>query len=117
MITEDKAPQARVPTELGEEIGGKGRIYFENVVIDNILDALLELSASVWAHRDRVSVLEKVLEDRGIAVSDAIEAHTPDTDELARRAAERDAFVERIYGAFLRRPTHDIGQSAGTGKE
>ena len=116
-MADDKIEQERVPAELGEEIGGRGRVYFENVVIDNILDALLELSASVWAHRDRVSVLEKVLEDRGIDVTEAIEAHTPEADELKRRGEERDAFVQRIYGAFLRRPTHDIGKSAELNKE
>lgn len=117
MALDDTAEKERVPAELGEEIGGRGRVYFENVVIDNILDAMLELSASVWAHRDRVAVLEKVLEQRGIDVTEAIETHTPDQDELKRRGQERDAFVERIYGAFLRRPTHNIGQSAEMNKE
>lgn len=118
MLTKDeRTEESRVPQELGEEVGGRGRVYFESVVIDNILDALLELSASVWAHRDRVVVLEKVLAERGIDVSEAIEAHMPEQDELARRAKERDEFVERIFGAFLRRPTHDIGKAAETSKE
>ena len=117
MLSEDKTSESAVPEELGEEIGGRGRVYFDDVVIDNILDALLELSASVWAHRDRVAVLEKVLAERGIDVSEAIEAHLPDEDELARRAQERDAFVERVFGAFLRRPTHEIGLAADTSKE
>lgn len=97
-----------VPADLGEEIGGNGRVYFENVVIDNLLDALLELSAAAWAHHDRVLVLEKVLAKKGIAVSEEIELHLPDADELAARAAERDAYVQRIFGSFLRRPTGDL---------
>ncbi len=97
-----------VPADLGEEIGGKGRVYFENVVIDNLIDAMLELAGAAWAHHDRVLVLEKVLEKKGIAVTDEIEAHLPDGDELAARAAERDAYVERIFGSFLRRPTGDL---------
>jgi len=109
--------QPRVPEKFGDEIGGRGRVYFENVVIDNVLDALLELSATVYAHRDRVSVLEKVLEERGIAVSDAIEAHVPSEAELAIRAKERSAMVERVFGAFLRRPTHHIGDAVDTSKE
>ena len=103
-----------VPADLGEEIGGNGRVYFENVVIDNMLDALLELSAAAWAHHDRVLVLEKVLEAKGIAVSDDIEAHLPGPEELAARAQERDKYVQRIFGAFLRRPTGDLpGRDTG----
>jgi hypothetical protein len=117
MTDQDTKRQPRVPEQLGQEIGGRGRVYFENVVIDNILDALLELSATVYAHRDRVAVLEKVLEEKGIAVSDAIEAHVPDEAELAVRAEERSAMVERIFGAFLRRPTHQIGDAAEMPKE
>lgn len=97
-----------VPHTLGEEIGGNGRVYFENVVIDNLIDALLELSGAVWTHHDRVLVLEKVLAAKGIDVTDAIEAHVPDDAEIAARAAERDAYVQRIFGSFIRRPTGDL---------
>ncbi len=97
-----------VPEVFGEAIGGKGTVYFENVVIDNLIDAVLELSAATWAHHDRVLVLEKVLEAKGISVSDEIEAHLPNDAEIAARAAERDAYVQRIFGSFLRRPTGDL---------
>lgn len=97
-----------VPQTLGEEIGGNGRVYFENVVVDNLIDALLELSAAVWTHHDRVLVLEKVLAAKGVDVTDAIEAHLPDEAEIAARAAERDAYVQGIFGSFIRRPTGDL---------
>lgn len=105
---DDETRKTEVPKELGNEIGGNGRVYFDNVVIDNMLDALLELSATVWTHHDRVIVLEKILAAKGIDVSEEIEAHLPDEAEIAARTAERDAFVERIFGAFLRRPTSDL---------
>lgn len=101
----DDKPAIEVPETLGEEIGGPGRAYFDDVVIDNILDALLELSAAVWTYHDRVNVLETVLAEKGIEVSDAIEAHVPSAEEIARREKERMALVDRVFGAFLRRPT------------
>ncbi|MEL7188188.1 MAG: hypothetical protein AAGK17_01435 [Pseudomonadota bacterium] len=101
-----------IPQDLGDEIGGRGRVYFDDVVIDNMMDALLELSAAVWTNHDRVLVLEKILEEKGIEVSQAIEAHVPDDEEIARRAEARDAFVDQVFGAFLRRPTHHIGEAA-----
>jgi hypothetical protein len=94
-----------VPATLGEEIGGAGKSYFDDVVIDNILDALLELSAAVWSYHDRVNVLEAVLASKGIEVSDAIEAHLPDEAEIARREQQRAALVHRVFGSFVRRPT------------
>ena len=97
-----------IPKKLGNEIGGNGRVYFENVVIDNLIDALLELSAAVWTHHDRVLVLEKVLAAKGLDVTAEIESHLPDQGEIADRAAERDMFVQRIFGSFLRRPTGDL---------
>lgn len=103
-----------VPPILGEEIYGPGRTYFDNVVIDNLLDALLELSAAVWTYHDRVNVLEKVLEKNGIAVSDAIEAHLADAAELQARAAERAALVERVFGSFVRRPVAGNAVSQGS---
>lgn len=102
------ASKDEVPQTLGEEIGGNGRVYFENVVIDNLIDALLELSAAVWTHHDRVLVLEKVLAAKGVDVSGAIEEHLPDDAEIAARAAERDDYVQRIFGSFIRRPTGDL---------
>ncbi|MEO0463861.1 MAG: hypothetical protein AAF127_12070 [Pseudomonadota bacterium] len=94
-----------VPAQLGEEIGGAGKAYFDDVVIDNILDALLELSAAVWTYHDRINVLETVLAEQGIEVTKAIEAHLPDPAEIARREAERAALVQRVFGSFVRRPT------------
>jgi len=109
-----------VPATLGDEIGGAGKAYFDDVVIDNILDALLELSAAVWTYHDRVNVLETVLAEKGIEVSDAIEAHLPDDAEIARREAERAALVQRVFGSFVRRPTarpNTINPTAFTGDD
>lgn len=102
-----------VPPVLGEEVNGPGRTYFDDVVIDNILDALLELSAAVWTYHDRVNVLEKVLEKQGVSVSDAIERHLPDPAELEARAAERAALVQRVFGVFVRRPVAGLSLEQG----
>lgn len=102
-----------IPGTFGDEVLGPGRTYFDNVVIDNLLDAMLELSAAVWTYHDRVLVLEKVLEAKGISVSDAIEAHLPDHAEQEFRAAERAALVERVFGSFVRRPVTGASSNQG----
>lgn len=99
-----KVSTSEVPADLGEEIGGTGKVYFENIVIDNILDALLELSAAAWTLQDRLLVLEKVLEKHGINAAEEIEAHFPDQAEIAAREEQRAAMVKRVFGNFVRRP-------------
>lgn len=89
---------------IGEEINGPGRTYFDDVVIDNIMDALLELSASVWSYRDRLFVLEKVLQQQGTDVTRLIESYQPSTEDNDLRRQERQAFVNRVFQSFNRRP-------------
>ncbi len=109
----DQTSSTEVPAQLGEEIGGPGKAYFENVVIDNILDALLELSAATWTFQDRLLVLEKVLEKHGINAAEEIEKHVPDEAEIASRAEQRAAMVQRVFGNFVRRPVAGVNIPAG----
>ncbi|WP_439534097.1 hypothetical protein [Polymorphobacter sp.] len=92
------------PSHIGQEINGPGRTYFDNVVIDNLLESFMELAAEVWTIRDRQAVLEAVLKSRGIDAETLIEAHRPDPAEAAARKAMRAAFAERLLAGFLRRP-------------
>lgn len=99
------------PKDLGIEIGGPGRAYFDDVVVDNMFDAILELSAAVWTVRDRQIILERVLAEQNISVTDAIEAYSPTEADLASRKAERDEMAERIFKSFLRRPNAEAAKS------
>lgn len=101
-----------IDPQLGLEINGPGRQYFENVVIDNMMDALVELSAVLWTVRDRQIVLEKVLAEQGIDADTLIESYVPDAQELEARALERDAVVKRIFRSFNRRPQDGAAKSA-----
>lgn len=95
---------------LGFEIGGPGRRYFDDVITDNVVDSLMELSALIWTVRDRQIVLEKVLAEKGVEVSTLIEAHVPDDAELHMRRQERDALVTQVFRSFLRRPSADAAK-------
>ena len=46
---------------IGQEITGRGPTYFDNLVLENLLESFMELSAEVWTIRDRQAVLETVL--------------------------------------------------------
>jgi hypothetical protein len=94
---------------IGLEIDGPGRVYFEQPVLDNLLETMMELAAEVWTIRDRQAVLETVLAAKGIDAAALIEAHVPDAAELAARKALREAFVGRLLAGFLRRPEGSKG--------
>lgn len=88
---------------IGEEIGGPGKAYFDHVVTDNIMDALIELAAEVWTTRDRLMVLEAVLAEQGIDASRLVEAYVPDDNIKAERKAAREAFIAQVFASFTRR--------------
>lgn len=58
--------------------------------------ALIALMREVWVIKDRMMVLEAVLEAKGIDVASAIEAFQPDATQAARMQDEGDAFVKVI---------------------
>ncbi|MEQ8516094.1 MAG: hypothetical protein RIC38_10855, partial [Chromatocurvus sp.] len=101
-----------IPESLGFEIQGPGRRYYDDVVLDNVVDALLEMAANLWMVRDRQFVLEKVLSERGEDMQALIESYVSDPDETARRHMDCDDMVQQIFRSFVRRPTAESGSDA-----
>ncbi len=106
----------------GAEINGPGRRYYDDVVLDNLMESMLELTAAVWTYHDRTLVLEGVIEAL-LAQSHArpdvqslIEQYRPSPDEQARRRVEREQLVTQVFRSFARRPTLDSAQ-AGAGRQ
>src|SRR5690349_21737281 len=54
--------------------------YFENPVIDNLLNITLELGAALWVVKDRLRVVEAILEKKGILLNDEIEQYRTPPD-------------------------------------
>jgi hypothetical protein len=83
------------------EIAGPGRTFHETAAIDALMDAVMELSAELWAVKDRQYVLERVIAQEGLSA--AIEQWRPSPEDVAARAAMREAFTARVFYGFLRR--------------
>ena len=97
--------QTRPP--IGREIDGPGKLFLKDVVMDNVLEALMELSAAVWTHRDRVIVLETILQDvlaknHDVDLNTLIEMHAPTEEQARQRTAEREAFAQSVFRSFTR---------------
>ena len=101
------AAEKEILGQIGSEINGPGKQFFDNVVLDNILEAMLELTAAVWTYRDRAMILERVLGEvaaNGKDIATLIEAHRSTPEEDAVRAAERAELVNNVFRSFARRP-------------
>ena len=82
------------------EIGGPGRLYFNPPAVDGLMDAVMELSAELWALKDRQYVMERVLAEQGL--TDRIEQWRASPEDVAERKALREAFIARIFNGFMR---------------
>lgn len=96
--------------EIGAEINGPGKQFFDNVVLDNLWESMLELTAAVWTYRDRSIILERVLQDLvgdGQDIADLIERYEPTDEDNAARTAEREELVSNVFRSFSRRASGD----------
>lgn len=68
--------------------------------IDNVARALLTLTREVAVLTDRVMVLEAVLDNAGIAVSEAVERHQPDAALQARIDAQIAEMLAQVIASL-----------------
>jgi hypothetical protein len=76
--------------------------FFDDPAIDNLIAVTLELGAELWVQKERLRIVEKLLAEQGVVTAEAIERYVDSPEEIARVQAERDAFVNRLYGLFAR---------------
>ena len=67
------------------------------------MDAMMrintELMSELWILRDRVTVLEKLLEDKGVVARTDINDYAPEGEFAKELDQERERFVRRVAGA------------------
>ena len=72
----------------------------EKLLMPNQLDGLglsmMTLAKEFWILKDRVAVLEKVLEKHNISAAEEIESFVPDKHFEQKLTAERDAFIAAV---------------------
>ena len=77
-------------------------VFLGNPVLDNMMSSMIALGAEVWSNRRRMRTVEKLLEKHGAVTREMIESYLPSEEEQAAELAERDAFIERAFGALAR---------------
>ena len=77
-------------------------VFLGNPHIDNLMSVVIALGAEIWADRQRMKVVERLLETEGKATTEMIEAYVPTAAEKEAWETERMAMVERVYNVLSR---------------
>lgn len=95
--------QAPNPPAAAESVDDRHPYFLDDPVIDALVEVCLELGAELWTTRARLARLERLLEVDGQPVAELLEEKVDDEGDRAAWVAERDRFVERIFGVLARR--------------
>lgn len=63
---------------------------------DKLFQILMNTLQELWVLKDRQIVLERVLDEAGINVTEAVERLQPDTDLAAELDAQRKRFIAAV---------------------
>jgi hypothetical protein len=89
-------------TILPLDAAGRRPAFFAQDGMDQMLSIVLELAAELWVVRERVFVVEAVLQGQGIAVTEAIEAFTPTAEQQATLARMRADMTAQMFRSLNR---------------
>ncbi len=72
--------------------------YMGDAMLDTLIRMNTELMSELWILRDRVTVLEHMLEQKGVVDRKAMDDFVPTGDLAKELLRERDAMVEKVVG-------------------
>ena len=88
--------------DLPLDAAGHRPAFFAQEGIDQMLSMVLEIAAELWVVRERVFVVEAVLQNQGIAVSEMVEAFVPTADQQATLARMRADMTAQMFRSLNR---------------
>lgn len=90
--------------------------YLRGADLDFLARMNMELLAELWITRDRLAVLEAVLNDRGITQAEEVDTFVP-SETLSRRLDQlREVMVENVLGAPFKN-NHTVESLISQGKK
>lgn len=81
-------------------------------MLDRMMNVVMGLAEELYVTRDRLQVLERVLEERDALKRDELDRWKPDEREQAEILRNRDAFIQAILSRALDKPPADPGAEA-----
>ena len=94
--------QSKRPTYTTEALKSDAHeaVLMGNPTLDNLMTAMISVSAQLWTQNRRAKITEALLDRNGSVTTAMIETYVPSPEEEAKWADERDRFIERTFGAF-----------------
>jgi len=77
--------------------------YLQSRRIEDLAQAFVSLASELWIVKDRMAVLEQVLDRHGIPAPTAVDAHVPQGEFKEALDAERRAWAQRMIAALFPR--------------
>jgi hypothetical protein len=81
-------------------ISAKKKHQFEDPAMDILLGIVMSLGNEVYALRDRLRIIEKMLEAKGMISRADVEAYKPTPEEEEEIRKDNDAFIARLFRVF-----------------
>ena len=87
--------------------------FFEDAAVDKVMSVVLGLAQEVSVLRDRLDVVERLLDAKGTVTRADLESYRPDAVAEAERLQGRADFLQRIFRAIR----HEAGTYASASAE
>lgn len=72
--------------------------------LDSVLHVTLEIASELWVMKDRFTILEHLLDERGAVTREDLDRHQPSGDLVDRLKQDRERFLRRLTLAAVGRP-------------
>lgn len=99
----DIVPASVAGTVAAAETAANELRYLQARRIEDLAQGFVSLTSELWIVKDRLAVLEQVLDRHGIPAPSAVDAYTPEGEFKAKLDAERRAWAQRMIAALFPR--------------
>ena len=76
-------------------------------MLDRMMNVIMGLAEELYVTRDRLRVMERVLESRGALNRKELDQWQPDDRQQAEILRDRDAFIQAILSRALDKPSKE----------
>ncbi len=70
--------------------------FLDHPSIDKVMKVVMALAQETYVNRDRLALVEKILDDQGVLRREDLDRYEPNDDEQRAIEARRDDFVASI---------------------